>query len=266
MKYPEDYINKIILGDNLKIMKHVPDEVIDLIYLDPPFGENGIDAAYGLNWKDKQHYIDWIEERLIECRRVLKDSGSIYLHCDWHSNAELRLLMNDIFGINNFKNEIIWCYSGGGVSKNSFARKHDTILFYVKDKNKSIFNLQFIGYSDKIGFHYGKVEYTREEKLRGKHLEDWWVMRPIIAGFLMKKEDKIYNDGKGFPHQKSVALLKRIISASSNKGNIVLDPFCGSGTTLVAAWMLSRNYIGIDNSEKAIKISKSRHQLRQIKL
>ena len=191
--------------------------------------DNSTDAPYGLKWRDKQHYISWMRERLIECRRVLKSTGSIYLHCDYHSNAHLRLLMDNIFGVDNFRNEIIWHYRTGNIGKHQFQRKHDTIFFYSNNQ-RNIFNFQEIKeYYTKLygsqfkssfkGRKYGKDKY-------GEYLisivDDVW---DISAVFTLGKEHMFY------PSQKPIKLLKRIIEASSNRDDIILDPMCGSGTT-----------------------------------
>jgi DNA modification methylase len=137
-------VNKLILGDNLEILKSIPDECIDLIYLDPPFFSNRNyeviwgDAGEVRSFKDRwaggmDHYIGWLYERVEQMRRILKPTGSIYLHCDWHANAYIRVnILDRLFGEKNFKNEIIWCYSGPANSTKSFPQKHDTIYRYSK--------------------------------------------------------------------------------------------------------------------------------------
>jgi DNA modification methylase len=155
-------VNKLILGDNLEILKTIPDECIDLIYLDPPFFSN---RNYEVIWGDAgeirsfqdrwaggiDHYIAWLYERVEQMHRVLKLTGSIYLHCDWHANAYIRVLILDkLFGAKNFLNEIVWRYSSGGASKKFYARNHDIIYFYVKDK--------------KYTFNPEEIRITRTEK------------------------------------------------------------------------------------------------------
>ena len=276
MNYPEDFINKIILGDCLYVLPNIPDEVVDLIYLDPPFGENNIDALYGLKWRDKAHYIDWMQERLVECKRVLKSMGSIYLHCDYHSNAHLRIMMDDIFGEKNFRNEIIWCYSGREKpNMMMFSRKHDNILFYTKTNNY-VFNLPFKSYrkeyikqffteKDRDGRIYriqldGKGEEYKQylNKSKGQSINDSWIdIKPIWFRSIQKEVT-------GYPSQKPVKLLKRIIEASSNRDDIILDPMCGNGTTPKVAWDLMRDYIGIGRDKNAVNISRNRLRQRRI--
>lgn len=146
---PDGYLktNAIYCGDCKNILAQFTEGTIDLIYVDPPFFSNrqyevlwgdGYELrAFEDRWKGGvENYIAWMEGKIRECHRVLKDTGSMYLHCDWHANAHLRILMDEIFGENNFRNEIIWCYGGGGIPKKDFPRKHDTIFRYVKDLKK----------------------------------------------------------------------------------------------------------------------------------
>lgn len=201
---------------------------------------------------------------------MLKPTGSFYLHCDWHANAYIRVMILDkIFGDKNFVNEIVWCYSVGGKSKRSFARKHDTIFFYSKTDNyffdgaasgtfrntgkrswggKIREDSQGRLYQDKIvkatGKHY--IYYLDEPKIP----EDWWT---DINSIQSQSKERI-----GYPTQKPEALLERIIKASSNEGDIVLDAFCGGGTTPAVARRLGRKFIGIDQSVRAIAVSNAR--------
>jgi len=249
--------NIIYCGDNLKHLAQLPEKSVDLIYADPPFFSN---RHYEVIWNDGaeirafedrwqggiSQYIKWMKPRLQECHRVLKDTGSMYLHCDWHANAHLRILMDKIFGDNNFRNEIVWCYKGGGIATKQFKSKHDTIYFYAKN-SKYIFNPPSIkrGY-DKFYKEGVKVQSS------GKALEDWWSDIPARGTATNAKE------WIGYPTQKPEALLKRIIEASSNKDNIVLDPFCGCGTTIAVAQQLGRQWVGIDVSPTACRMMKER--------
>ena len=168
--------NVIYCGDNLTWLKKFPDKCIDLIYLDPPFFSNknyevifndGEEIrSFEDRWKGGiNHYIEWMRDRVFELHRVLKDTGSFYLHCDWHASHYLKVMCDDIFGYNNFQNEIVWHYKTGGLSKKRFARKHDILLFYLKRNNKGIFNI--IGRSAGC-YHYldfGRVHFP--EKITG---------------------------------------------------------------------------------------------------
>ena len=243
--------NLIYCGDNLRILSRFPEKSVDLIYADPPFfsnrnyeiiwGNGAEMKVYEDRWKGGINvYIEWMRERLWQCYRVLKDTGSIYLHCDWHANHRLRMVMDSIFGEKHFQNEIIWHYGLGGSSKRRWQRKHDTILFYTK--------------SDEWVFNPIMTPAT-SQRMKGK----------------LKKEDDVWDiptinnmakERLGYPTQKPEALLQRIIKASSNVGDLVLDPFCGCGTTLVVAQQLGRKWIGIDVSPIACNLMKER--LRRI--
>ena len=185
--------------------------------------------------------------RLIEMRRVLRDDGSLYLHCDPTASHYLKALLDGMFGKQNFRNEIVWCYRGGGVPKTAFARRHDLILRYSKGRAVT-FNVDDvrIPYSEDSAerlrytaraFRSSGTYDTYRPNPRGKHPEDWWVMQPIMPS--SKKR-------LGYPTQKPLPLYERIILASSNQGDLVLDPFAGCATTLVAAERLSRQWVGID--------------------
>jgi DNA modification methylase len=203
-------------------------------------------------------YLVMMTPRLVEMHRVLKDTGSLYLHCDPTTSHYLKLILDRIFGARNFKNEIAWSYKGGGRSKKYFARKHDTIFFYTKSSQWT-FNYQDIlvdrtnrtYFTDDDGrrywLKYGKRYYLKHE---GKVPEDWWSDIGPLHG--------PYKERLDYPTQKPLALLERIIKASSNEGDIVLDPFCGCGTTLVAAQKLNRHWIGIDNNQNAIELTSKR--------
>ena len=203
-------------------------------------------------------YLVMMTPRLLEIHRVLKNTGSLYLHCDPTSSHYLKIILDQIFGAGHFRNEIAWSYKGGGRSNKHFARKHDTILFYTKSA-KWTFNYRDIlvdrtnrtyftdENGDRYWLKYGKRYYLKHE---GKVPEDWWADIDPLHG--------PYKERLGYPTQKPLALLERIIKASSNEVDIILDPFCGCGTTLVAAEQLSRKWIGIDISADAIEITEKR--------
>lgn len=265
-------INSVYEGDNLEILSKFPDKSVDLIYADPPFFSN---RHYEIIWDDGaeirafqdrwkgglEHYTSWMEPRLKECHRILNDTGTMYLHCDIHANAHLRILMDKIFDASNFRNEIIWCYRGAGYPKGDFGRRHDTIFRYSKTK-KWVFNLNAVrekyaeATKERFKHYIGNVRKTGDfgqQKLNplGKQPDDWWQIQPIAPSA---------KERLGYPTQKPLQLLEKIIKASSNKGNVVLDPFCGCGTTLVAAQKLGRRWIGIDVSPTACKLMVKRLQ------
>jgi len=196
-------------------------------------------------------YLSYMAERLAEMHRVLKPTGSIYLHCDPTASHYLKVVMDEIFGGKNYRNEIVWCYSGGGIPKHDFPRKHDVILRYSKSDDYT-FRREYIPY----GEHYqkgGTKRFTshggkrsREYRAEGTPVRSWWPdIKPLI---------NLHNENTGYPTQKPLALLKRIIKASSNENDVVLDPFCGCGTTIEAAHLLKRNWVGVDISYYAIQV------------
>lgn len=283
------WTNKLIWGDNkliLSSLKNGPlrEEIeaeggIKLIYIDPPFDvgadfsmkidigdesftkEAGVleELAYRDTWgKGTNSYISMMYERLLLMKDLLAEDGSIYVHCDWRVNSYIRIILDEIFGKENYRNEIAWCYSGPGKSDVAFTRKHDSILFYTKDRTKTIFNIPRIGHKSGIhnrgAFMGKKADDSHElvEKLekKGKRLEDWWI--DIYTA------DRMRSELVGYPTQKPEALLERIISASTNVGDIVADFFCGSGTTLVVAEKIGRKWIGSDLGKFAIHTTRKR--------
>ena len=253
--------NSVYNGDSLKILSNrneFLDNSINLIYADPPFFTNRNFGEYDDRWESIEKYISWITSILKELHRILKETGSIYLHCDWHASHYIKVEMDKIFGYNNFRNEIIWQYQAGSNSNRDFGRKHDTILRYSKSNN-------YVFYSDSIREQYAHATLerlnfngAREKNIDkvisrgGKVPTDVWYY-PTIQG---NSKEKI-----NYPTQKPEQLLERIIKASSNINEIVLDPFCGSGTTLAVAKKLERKWIGIDKSKKACEISEKRTAL-----
>jgi DNA modification methylase len=275
----------IYCGDNIEVMRrYIPDNSVDLIYADPPFFSN---RHYEILWGDGyelrsfqdrwkggiQNYIAWMEPRLKECYRVLKEKGSFYLHCDWHADSYLRVLLDQkIFGENRFRNEIVWCYSRATSPKQKiWGRMHDILLFYTKSDDYT-FNV------DEVRLPYAESSLDREgyKKMfhkkgdlkggkcelseKGKFPEDWWEI-PFIRPNARER--------LGYPTQKPERLLERMIKASSNPMDVVLDPFCGCGTTIAVAHRLGRRWIGIDVSPTACKLMAKRMRgigAREIKI
>ncbi len=253
--------NKLICGDNLEILATMEKESVDLIYIDPPFFSN---RNYEIIWGDEAEirsfedrwegginvYINWMKQRVIELHRVLKPTGSFYLHCDWHAGHYLKVMCDEMFGYNNFQNEVVWCYKTGGASKERFARKHDTIFFYGKsDKWKFNSQKEKSYLSHKYGFKNIEIKKDDEGYYTEVYCRDVWDI-PALRG---NQPEML-----GYPTQKPEALLERIISASSNKEDVVLDAFCGCGTALAVAHKLGRKWIGIDISPSAIALIKNR--------
>ncbi|MGC8666548.1 MAG: DNA methyltransferase [Chthonomonadales bacterium] len=265
---PELPANQLILGDNLEVLRTLPPECIDLIYIDPPFFSG---RTYNVIWGDTNEvrtfydiweggidsYLIWLNARLWEMKRVLKKTGSIYVHCDWHASHYIKCEMDKIFGYENFRNEIVWAYKTGGVAKDHFARKHDVILLYSKTSNYYLEIPQQKSYLDDTKwkeYHKGAAElgFQRDEQgmFRMVSARDIWddIDVPHPRSF-----ERI-----GYPTQKPEALLERIIKASSNEGDMVADFFCGGGTTCAVAMKLNRRFIGCDSSRVAIAVTLDR--------
>lgn len=255
--------NILYLGDNLKVLAALPAGSIDLVYADPPFGTGQHRKDYDDRWLAADAYEDWLAPRLELCHVVLRNTGSIYVHCDWRMSHRIRLLLDNLFV---FQNEIVWYHPGGGLSKRRFARKHDIILFYTKTGDYT-FNPDAVRqpYSEKSLAHVSKTSVglkTQSHNRRGgrdygpvylnpagKHPDDVWHI-PALA--------EASKERTGYATQKPLALLELIVKASSNPGDVVLDPFCGSGTTLIAADRLGRRWVGIDDSRQAIETTADR--------
>ena len=201
-------------------------------------------------------YLSFMAARLVEMRRLLKPTGSIYLHCDQTMSHSIKLLMDVVFGGDNFRNEIVWCYSSTSQASRWFPKKHDNIFFYAKSErckfNKDAVRIPFIKPLPRHGktWKSASVERLAERTRQGKLVEDFWTdIYPVNS---MAKERT------GYPTQKPIPLLERIIKASSDEGGLVLDPFCGCATTCVAAERLGRHWIGIDIASHAANLVKKR--------
>jgi len=273
-------VNRLILGDNLEIMKTLESESVDLIYLDPPFFSN---RNYEVIWGDEgeirsfkdrwsggiEHYIAWLKERVVEMHRVLKKTGSIFLHCDWHADAYIRVeILDRIFGKKNFRNAIIWKYFKPHSSKTNFPKDYDTIFFYTKS-NKWTFNYRdiLVDYDEKAIQRYDKIDEdgkrykiynNRDGTTRISYMKEGGKPTSVLEIPFIQGTSK---ERIGYPTQKPEALLERIIKCASNKGDLVLDPFMGGGTTMAVAERLGRRWIGIDQSVMAVKVTEQRlHQ------
>jgi DNA modification methylase len=252
---------------------------VDLIYLDPPFFSN---RHYEVIWGDEAevrsfedrweggiyHYVEWMKERVYEMNRVLKPTGSFYLHCDPHASHYLKVMLDEVFAPQNFQNEIIWCYEIGGRSKLRWARKHDVILFYSKSSTFH-FDPQGIITPRKAGTHMktttdadGREYQEKRDGKTGKIYRyyvdegtiptDWWVG--------IQQINREAAERLGYPTQKPEALLEMIVEASSKPGDVVLDPFAGCGTSIVVAHRLKREWVGIDISPTACNLMRRRLQ------
>lgn len=313
--------NRLYYGDNLEILRrHIPDESVDLIYLDPPFNSNrsynvlfktksGDEAqaqieAFDDTWTWSQQseaeydeltqggaspkvadaieamrkllghndvlaYLVMMTARLLEMHRVLKPTGTIYLHCDPTASHYLKVVLDAVFGIRNFRNEIVWGYKYGGRGQRDFGKKHDIILRYSKTDR---FTFRYdnpavrippepesleanFRYTDEDGRRYREGTWTSGKKYRyyadeGRLRDDVWS---DINSLHQADAERL-----GYPTQKPLALLELILEASSSLGEVVLDPFCGCGTTVDAAQKLGRSWIGIDISYLAVALIQNR--------
>jgi DNA modification methylase len=320
-------VNKLILGDNLAILKSMDKESIDLIYLDPPFfsnrnyeviwGDDGEIRSFQDRWSGGiDHYISWLKERVFEMHRILKPTGSIFLHCDWHADAYIRVeILDKIFGLNNFRNHIIWKRNSAHNSADKCGAIHDSIFYYQKT-NKHKWNIIYQNYNeqyldeffdciDENGRKYKRADLTGAGISKGASGKIWRNIDVTAKGrhwaYVPEELEKLDSEGKihwtkkddgmprlkvypedmkgiplqdvwddikvlhnlskeriGYPTQKPEALLERIINCASNEGDIVLDPFMGGGTTIAVADNLNRQWIGIDQSVQAVKVTELR--------
>lgn len=263
---------QIYFGDNLDILRKIPSESVGLIYIDPPFNtgktqkrtqiaaiETANDGYRGFQGKRYQRipigtrgyidffddYLEFLEPRLFEARRILAPNGTMYFHIDYREAHYCKILLDGIFGRESFLNEIIWAYDYGGRPKNRWPPKHDNIFIYVKNPQNYVFN-----YDDIERIPYMAPGLVGPEKAaKGKLPTDtWW--HTIVPTNSREKT--------GYPTQKPLGILRRIIQASSRPEDIVLDFFAGSGTTGMAAYELGRRFILIDNNLEALEIMAKR--------
>jgi len=263
---------QVIQGDNLAVLQSIADASIQLIYVDPPFNTGRVQTrgsstttrtetgnrigfkgqryeivkdtvlSYDDEFKD---YWSFLEPRLEEAWRILKDTGTLYLHLDYRESHYAKVLLDALFGRECFLNEIIWAYDYGGKAKSRWPAKHDTILVYVKNPEQYYFNNENVDREPYMA--PGLV--TPEKVAKGKLPTDvWW--HTIVSPTGKEKT--------GYPTQKPLGILRRIIQASSKEGDTVLDFFAGSGTTGHAAASLGRNFILIDQNPEAIQVMKER--------
>lgn len=268
-------MNTFYHGDCLLVLRHdIAPESVDLIYLDPPFFTGKIQKgkwrpeAMEVSYEDSKRfwsekadvmrekapawlrhialkrpdfasYLYYMMERLDACHKVLKKTGSIYLHCDYRASHYLKMIMDEIFGYQNFINEVVWAYRTQGATKKRWSRKHEVLLFYAKSDT---WTFNFMTERSYMQHKYGfaKEDFKLDEEgrqYRDALIRDVWEISALQSAT---------KEAIGYPTQKPEALLERIIKASSNEGDLVLDPFCGCGTTVIVASKLNRRFIGID--------------------
>ncbi|MBN4064401.1 site-specific DNA-methyltransferase [Dehalococcoides mccartyi] len=261
--------NSIHLADNLEFLEKVQDETVNLIYIDPPFNtgvkqsmtslktvrdDDGDRTGFGGNRYrtergDNKSYLDSFDDymgflapRLEEARRVLADNGSLFLHVDQRESHYCKILLDQIFGRDSFMNEIIWSYDYGGRSKTKWPAKHDTIFWYAVDPKNYTFNVDAI---DRIPYMAPSL-VGKEKAARGKIPTDvWWQTIVPTNG----------KERTGYPTQKPIAILQRIVKVHSNPGELVMDFFAGSGTTGVAAAKNERQFVLADANPEAVQVA-----------
>ena len=266
----------VLVGDCLEVLRTLPFDSANLIYLDPPFytgrGHRSVTrdgrASYAFNdvWKTSEDYLLFLTERLSSCRRIMREDASIFVHCD-HNNVNLaRQALDVVFGPENFQSDIIWTYKRWSNAKRGLLQQHQTILFYSRGKNFK-WRPVWLDYSATTNVDQilqkrarddrGKAVYATDEsgnviygvEKRGVPLGDVWDIP-----FLNPKA----KERTGYPTQKPLILLERIIELTTDEDDLVVDPFCGSGTTLVAAKLKKRRFLGIDILDEAASLSRSR--------
>ncbi len=268
-------MNRVYFGDNLPILASLPSASVALIYIDPPFNTGKAQArtqiktvrsddgdrtgfmgqryktvrisqrAFADTFSSSEEFLAFLEPRLEEAKRLLTPDGSLYFHIDYREVHYCKILLDEIFGRESFLNEIIWAYDYGARTKKKWPPKHDNILWYAKDPDNYVFNYDEI---ERIPYMAPGL-VGPEKAARGKTPTDtWWYTIVSPTG----------KEKTGYPTQKPLGILKRIIQASSNPGDTVLDFFAGSGTTGEAAHQLGRKFILIDNNLEALEVMAER--------
>jgi site-specific DNA-methyltransferase (adenine-specific) len=236
----------ILAGDNLPHLKNMADKTFDLIYVDIPFNTGKIQKIHGNSYKDSfDDLVGFLEPRLVEAKRTLKDSGSFFLHADYREIHYVKVHLDKLFGRENFINEIVWSYDYGGRSKTRWSQKHDTILFYAKDHTNYTFNYDAI---DRIPYLAPGLVGPVKAALGKTPTTVWWNTIVPTQG----------KERVGYPTQKPMAILERIVKVHSNPGDNLLDFFAGSGSFGDAALKHNRNVTLIDDNPQAISVMVNR--------
>ena len=240
--------NRLAECDGLELAARLPAGSVDLIYVDPPFfsgkeqrgaaHRGRADVTYADRWDGGlETYLAWLEARLRVMRPLLKRTGSIYVHLDWHAVHYVKVALDGMYGYENFLNEIVWLYGLGGSSSRYWPRKHDTLLWYAREAGHQYFEAPRVPAT------------SRRMQGRTKKAPDYWDIPSL---------NNMARERVGYPTQKPEALLERIVTSSSPPGGVVADFFCGSGTTLAVAERTGRRWIGCDVSADAVRITRAR--------
>ena len=262
--HPELEPDRLFWGDNLHVMRQLPSESIDLIYIDPPFfsgrqysvifGDQNELRSFSDIWEGGMPgYLIWLNARLYEMKRLLKKTGSIYVHCDWHASHYIKVEIDKIFGYEMLVNEIVWHYNRWTAASRSLQRMHDVILWYARGANWK-YNMQFKDYAEgskKAHAERGYIQrgsFISKPNPKGVAADDVWDYN-----FPARSSERI-----GYPTQKPEEILQRVILAASDEGDMIADMFCGGGTTPAVAQRLGRRWIACDQSRVAVAITADR--------
>lgn len=262
----------LVLGDNLDLMQVLPPASADLVVTDPPFltgrrrvpndavrGRVTLPRAAGASgfddrWMNREAYLEFLRCRLRAMHQLLRPTGSLVVHLDYRVVHEVKLELDQIFGSDHFINEIIWHYTGGGRAKRCFSRKHDTLLWYAKGKQWT-FHIDAVRVPYKPTSGYARSGIVARS---GRHYRPHPQGTPVDDVWDIPMVNPLASERCGFPTQKPEALLERIIAALSNPGDLVVDPFCGSGTTPVVAARLGRRWVACDRLPQAVAMTARR--------
>ena len=255
----------LIHGDAFAVAAALPDSSLDAIYMDPPFGTGTIRTGRGHRYVDRSDdpdaFVEWLSPLLVDSRRVLRDTGSLFVHLDYRAVHYVKVALDRLFGRDRFVNEIVWCYSVGGKSRRGFGRKHDTILWYAKG-DEWAFYPDAVRVPRRGGSHMRLVDGVQEKTDRktgrvyrypvhaGKIPEDWWTDIETL-----NHRDR---ERTGWPSQKPERLVTRILAAVTRPGDRVADWFAGSGTTAAVAQRLGRGFITVDREAAAVAVCAKR--------
>jgi site-specific DNA-methyltransferase (adenine-specific) len=269
-------LDTLYSGDCLTWLNCLEPGSVDLVYLDPPFftqrvqksktRDNTQEYCFSDTWANIEEYKAFLTLRIEQCRKVLRDTGSIFVHCDSSASQHIRLILDAVFGPENFQSEIIWVYRRWSNAKRGLLNAHQTIYFYSKSDTFK-FNVMHTDYSPTTNIDQILQQRERDEHGKSAYKKDYHgrvVLGKEKCGVPLSNVWEIpylnpkASERTGYPTQKPVLLLEKIIEIATDKDDVVLDPMCGSGTTLVAAALLERHWIGIDTEPKAIELAKAR--------
>lgn len=243
----------VLQGDAAQWLPWLGEGTAQLCYLDPPFGTGksrvGERGEYGDDEEDPGQLAAWLGPLVELLWRSLDDRGNLVVHLDWHASHYVKVELDRRLGRDAFRNEIVWCYNGGGVARWDFSRKHDVLLRYARSERPRFHVLRrpYKENTQQVGRHSTYARDVRIDLERGTPLTDWWTDIPTVTGWAPERT--------GYPTQKPTMLLRRLIETLTDAEGLVVDPFCGSGTTAVAAQELGRRFAVGDRLEDAVEIS-----------